>query len=111
MYDRERRSVHSQGEFLLEDLDYLDPFGAEMANQLKARLRKIKDLRPKAKLLNVKQVASGSVIKPGKCDAGWHGVSPLLRDRCRTLTLALAGPVTGRAAPILAPIVNRRRKR
>jgi hypothetical protein len=64
MYDHERRSIRSQGEFLLEDLDYLDPFGAELANQLKARLRKIKDLRPKAKLLNVKEVAGGSAIKP-----------------------------------------------
>jgi len=47
----------------LEDLDYLDPFGAEMAKQLRARLREIKDLRPKAKSLNVKEVASGTVIK------------------------------------------------
>ena len=63
MYDHERRGVRSQGEFLLEDLDNLDPFGAEMANQLRARLREIKDLRPKAKFLNVKEVASGTVIK------------------------------------------------
>jgi Family of unknown function (DUF5677) len=64
MYDHERRSVRSQGESLLDDLDDLDPFGAEMANQLRARLREIKDLRPKAKFLNVKEVASGSVLKP-----------------------------------------------
>jgi Family of unknown function (DUF5677) len=63
MYDHERRSVRSQGELLLEDLDDLESFGAEMANQLRARLREIKNLRPKAKLLNVKEVASGTVIK------------------------------------------------
>ena len=34
-----------------------------MAKQLRARLREIKDLRPKAKSLNVKEVASGTVIK------------------------------------------------
>jgi hypothetical protein len=37
MYDHERRSIRSQGEFLLDGLDYLDPFGAEMAKQLRAR--------------------------------------------------------------------------
>jgi hypothetical protein len=64
MYDHERRSVRSQGEFLLEDLNDLDPFGAEMANRLRARLREIKDVRPKAKLLKVKEVASNTVMKP-----------------------------------------------
>ncbi len=61
MYDHERRSVRSQGEFLLEDHDYVDPFEAEMANQLRARLREIKDLRPKSKLLNVKMAFDGVV--------------------------------------------------
>jgi hypothetical protein len=63
MYDHERRSVRSQGEFLLEDLDDLDPFAAEMATRLRARLREIKDLSPNAKLLHVKDVASGTVLK------------------------------------------------
>jgi hypothetical protein len=64
MYDHDRRSVRSQGEFLLEDLDYLDPFGVEMANQLRARLREIKARRPNARLLNVKEVASDTVMRP-----------------------------------------------
>jgi hypothetical protein len=63
MYDAERRSLRSQGEFLLEDLDDPDSFAAEMATRLRARLREIKDLSPKAKLLNVKEVASGTVLK------------------------------------------------
>jgi hypothetical protein len=64
MYDHDRRSVRSQGEFMLEDLDDLDPFGVELTNQLRARLRQIKDLRPKAKILKVKDVASDTVLKP-----------------------------------------------
>ena len=63
MYDHERRSIRSQSEFLLEDLDDLDPFAAEMATRLRARLRAIKDLSPNAKLLHVKDVASGTELK------------------------------------------------
>ena len=37
MYDHEHRSIRSRGDFLLADLDYLDRFGEEMTNQLKAR--------------------------------------------------------------------------
>ena len=66
MYDHERRGVRSQGEFLLEDLDNLDPFGAEMANQLRARLREIKDLRPKAKSY-AKEVASANCDQTASC--------------------------------------------
>ncbi len=63
MYGHERRSIRSQGEFLLEDLDDLDPFAAEMASRLQASLRQINDLRPKAEFLNVKEVASGTALK------------------------------------------------
>ena len=64
MYDHERRSLRSQGEFLLEGhLDDLDPFAAEVATRLRVRLREIKDLSPNAKLLHVKDVASATVLK------------------------------------------------
>jgi hypothetical protein len=88
MYDHERRSLRSQGEFLLEDLDDLDPFGAEMADRLRARLREIKDVRPKAKLLNVKEVASGSVIKPAYvfyCQLSADAAHPTIRALKRHL--------------------------
>ena len=71
MYDHEHRSIRSRGDFLLADLDYLDRFGEEMTNQLKARLRKIKDLSPKAKVLHVKEVASGSKIKAAYVFYSW----------------------------------------
>jgi hypothetical protein len=64
MYDHERRSLRSRGEFVLEDLDDLNPLGAEMAKQLRVRLRELKDRRPNAKLLNPKETVSDSVIKP-----------------------------------------------
>jgi hypothetical protein len=61
MYHHDLKSLHSQGEFVLM-LDDLDPFATEMANQLRARLREMKELRPK--LLKVKEVASDTVLKP-----------------------------------------------
>jgi hypothetical protein len=63
MYDHDRRSFQAQGEFILESLDDLDPFGAEMVNQLRARLRTMKQIRPNAKLLKVKEVASDTIIR------------------------------------------------
>lgn len=49
---------------MLEDLDDLNPLGAEMAEQLRVLLRALKDHRPNAKLLNPKETVSESVIKP-----------------------------------------------
>jgi hypothetical protein len=67
MYEHERRSLRSHGEFLLKNLD-LDP---SEAKQLRARLRKINDLSPEAKLLHVKEVANESGIKPAYVFYSW----------------------------------------
>ena len=64
MYDSHRKSARLRGEFVLEDLGDLDPLGEEMAEQLRARLHDIKELRPKAKILSPKGVAETSVVKP-----------------------------------------------
>ena len=52
MYDDDLKSLRSRSEFVLDDLGDLDPLGAEMAAQLRARVQEMKKRRPNAKLLN-----------------------------------------------------------
>jgi hypothetical protein len=84
MRDHDLRSFHLPGQFLLEDQDDLDPFGAEMTKLLRSRLREMKERRPKAKLLHVKDVASDSVIKPA-----YRFYSQLSADAAHPTILAL----------------------
>jgi Family of unknown function (DUF5677) len=63
MYDHDLKSLRSRGEFIIEDLDDLDPFGTRMTEQLRAQLRALKKRRPNAKLLNPKEAIKDSAIK------------------------------------------------
>lgn len=63
MQDDDLKSLRSRAEFVLEDLGSLDPLGQEMADQLRARVQKLKDRSPKAKLLNPKEALKDSVMR------------------------------------------------
>jgi hypothetical protein len=63
MYDDDLKSLRSRGEFVLEDLGDLDPLGSAMAAQLRTRIQELRERRPKAKLLNVKEALKGSQVR------------------------------------------------
>ena len=65
MYDHEARSVRSRAEFLLDDLDTLNPLAMDVVKQLRSRIQELKKRRPKARLLNPKETVAESVVKPG----------------------------------------------
>ncbi len=63
MYDDDLKSLRSRSEFVLDDLGDLDPLGAEMAAQLRARVQEMKKRRPNAKLLNAKEALKDNVMR------------------------------------------------
>lgn len=63
MYHDDIKSLRSRGEFVLNDLGELDPFGEQMAHQLRARVQEMGQRWPRAKLLNPKAALKNSVLE------------------------------------------------